>query len=78
MVNGERCETRLVAEREVGSRARGPIIRGFVASIAPRVRLAGVKCFFSVCSYDYGVRFGTNGNVRSSFSSKKESKSNII
>lgn len=70
MVNGERCETRLVAEREVGSRARGPIIRGFVASIAPRVRLAlRVKCFFSVCSYDYGVRFGTNGNVRSSFSS---------
>lgn len=69
MVNGERCETRLVAEREVGSRARGPIIRGFVASIAPRVRLAlRVKCFFSVCSYDYGVRFGTNG-ILSSFSS---------
>lgn len=39
-------------------------------SIAPRVRLAlRVKCFFSVCSYDYGVQFGTNGNVRSSFSS---------
>lgn len=77
MVNGERCETRLVAEREVGSRARGPIIRGFVASIAPRVRLAlRVKCFFSVCSYDYGdsVRMETFDPL----SLRIESKSNII